>query len=160
MWITTTTGWKMQLAIVVAMVGSILGAGYLLYAEGKRAGRQEVTIQWNAEKLAQAQKRESALQTISENNQKELDEARKREVALRKDVISSAAAVSGLRKQLQQANERITAASAEAVADYARTVNELFQDCSDAYRDVAEKADGHAADAVLLYQTFPTGEAR
>lgn len=159
MWITTTTGWKMQLAIVVAMVGSILGAGYLLYAEGKRAGRQEVTIQWNAEKLAQAQKRESALQTVSENNQKELNEARKREAALRKDVISSAAAVSGLRKQLQQANERIALASSEAVADYASTVNELFQDCTDAYRDVAEKADGHAADAVLLYQTFPAGEA-
>lgn len=159
MWITTTTGWKMQLAIVVAMAGSILGAGYLLYGEGKKAGRQEVTIQWNAEKLAQAQKRESALQTISENNQKELDEARKREAALRKDVISSAAAVSGLRKQLQQANERITAASAEAVIDYTRTVSELLQECSDAYRSMAEAADGHAIDAVLQHDFNSPGEA-
>lgn len=159
MWITTTTSWKIQLAIAVAMAGSILGAGYLLYGEGKKAGRQEVTIQWNAEKLAQAQKMESTLRTNNENNQKELNEARKREVALRKDVVASNAAVSGLRKQLQQVNERIDTASTEAVADYARTVSELLQECADAYRGMAEKADGHAIDAVLQHGFNSPGEA-
>ncbi len=156
MWSNTPV--KLLIAGVVAAV--ILGAAWLLYEEGKKVGRNQVTIEWNKDQEERDKNTRLQIQKINSTTLKELDEARKREADLRKDVVAARISSSGMRKQLQQANERIALASSEAVADYARTVNELFQDCTDAYRDVAEKADGHASDAVLLYQTFPTGEAR
>lgn len=153
---------QIKLLIAGAGVVALFSAAWLLYEEGKKVGRQQVTIEWNKDREVQAENTRSYLEEVNSTARKELDDARKREANLRKDVVAAHGAVSGLRKQLQQANERISVASAEAVADYARTVSELFQDCTDAYRDMAEKADGHASDAVLQYKFFApssTGEA-
>ena len=155
MWSNTPV--KLLIVGVVAVV--ILGAAWLLYEEGKKTGRNQVTIEWNKDQKERDENTRLQIQKINSTTLKELDEARKREANLRKDVVDAHIAVSGMRKQLQQANERIALASSEAVADYARTVNELFQDCTDAYRDVAEKADGHAIDAVLQHGFNSPGEA-
>jgi chromosome segregation ATPase len=60
-----------------------------------------------------------------------------------------------LRKQLASASVQLPNASCTSVREYAATVNELFDQCAGAFADMAETADRHASDAMMLLEAWP-----
>lgn len=55
-----------------------------------------------------------------------------------------------LSKQLATANKRLSTATREASDQYTKTLSNVFDQCVTEYRKVAERADGHEADAERL----------
>lgn len=70
------------------------------------------------------------------------------------DIAQSSA--DSLSKQLKIAGSRLSSASKETVIEYATANSDILQDCIAEYRTVAEKADGHAADAERLRDAWPS----
>lgn len=64
-------------------------------------------------------------------------------------------AASGLSKQLDEANKRLSTAPRETIIEYTITNGELLEACTAEYRGMAEKADGHAIDVERLSGTWP-----
>lgn len=61
-----------------------------------------------------------------------------------------------LSKQLKVANGRLSSATKETIIEYTTANSDILQDCITEYRTVAEKADGHAADAERLREAWPS----
>ena len=61
-----------------------------------------------------------------------------------------------LSKQLKVANSRLSSASKETIIEYSNTNSDILEKCITEYRTVAEKADGHAADAEKLIESWPS----
>ena len=55
-----------------------------------------------------------------------------------------------LSKQLATANKRLSTATREASDQYTKTLSNVFDRCVTEYRKMAERADGHEADAERL----------
>lgn len=55
-----------------------------------------------------------------------------------------------LSKQLATANQRLSTATREASDEYTKTLSNVFESCITEYRKMAERADGHEADAERL----------
>jgi len=91
--------------------------------------------------------------------QKSLTEARdgaaKREAALRRDLAAGRDALDGLRHAASTLRDELSAYSQPAAADAAATAAELLAECGRSYSDVAEKADRHAGDALMLHEGWP-----
>ena len=64
-------------------------------------------------------------------------------------------ASSGLSKQLNEANKRLSTASHQTIVEYTITNSELLEACTAEYRSMAEKADGHAIDVERLSEAWP-----
>jgi thiamine biosynthesis lipoprotein ApbE len=56
---------------------------------------------------------------------------------------------------LASQSERATADAPGACTQYASAVTAVLDECQAAYREVAGQADGHAADALMLWQAWP-----
>ena len=82
--------------------------------------------------------------------------AQARATALEADAGRASAAADSLRKQLASVPTRIAAATRAAVDEYAATAGELLGACTAEYQRVASQADGHAADARLMSEAWPT----
>jgi hypothetical protein len=65
-------------------------------------------------------------------------------------------AVSGMSKQLSEANKRLSTAPKETIVEYTITNSELLEACTAEYRSMAEKADGHAIDVERLSEVWPS----
>ena len=66
------------------------------------------------------------------------------------------ASADSLSKQLKVASSRLSSATKETIIEYTTANSDILQDCIAEYRTVAEKADGHAADAERLIETWPS----
>ena len=82
-----------------------------------------------------------------------------RSAALAHDVDSARSAVERLRVQLAATttadNKAMPSDSSTAPNPYTTADSELLIDCAGRYQRVSEKADGHAADALMLLQAWP-----
>ena len=61
-----------------------------------------------------------------------------------------------LSKQLKIAGSRLPSASKETIVEYTIANSDILENCITEYRTVAEKADGHAADAERLSEAWPS----
>ncbi|MGR2922921.1 hypothetical protein [Acinetobacter sp. 1125_18A] len=68
----------------------------------------------------------------------------------------ASASADSLSKQLKVANSRLSSASKETIIEYTNTNSDILENCITEYRTVAEKADGHAADAERLIEAWPS----
>ena len=66
----------------------------------------------------------------------------------------------GLRDTLYSFRASLASAAPATVIERADTAAELFGACVDEYRSVAESADRHAADAVMLIEAWPSNVDR
>ncbi|EXD36937.1 MULTISPECIES: hypothetical protein [Acinetobacter] len=69
------------------------------------------------------------------------------------DIAQSSA--DSLSKQLASAKQRLSAASRETIIEYTNTSSDILESCITEYRNVAQKADEHAADAERLSEAWP-----
>ena len=81
--------------------------------------------------------------------------ATKRETKLRADADAARRTVDGLRGTLYNFRASLPNAAPAAVIARADTAAELLGACADEYRSVAEAADRHAADALMLLDAWP-----
>lgn len=60
-----------------------------------------------------------------------------------------------LSKQLKIASSRLSSATKETIIEYTNTNSDILENCITEYRAVAKAADGHAADAERLKDSWP-----
>ena len=92
---------------------------------------------------------------ITTKYQGALNAATERETKLRADADTTRRTVDGLRGTLYEFRASLPGASTAALITRADTAAELFGACVNEYRSVAESADRHAADAVMLFEAWP-----
>lgn len=66
------------------------------------------------------------------------------------------ASADSLSKQLKIASSRLSSATKETIIEYTNTSSDILENCITEYRTVAEKADGHTADAEKLIEAWPS----
>lgn len=71
------------------------------------------------------------------------------------DAIAAQSSANSLSKQLSIAKQRLSTASRETVIEYADSSSDILESCITEYRNVAQKADEHAADAERLSNAWP-----
>lgn len=98
----------------------------------------------------------AAEQSFALQLQKAQDESAKRETKLRADADAARRTVDGLRGTLYNFRASLPNAAPAAVIARADTAAELLGACVSEYRGVAESADRHAADAVMLLDAWPS----
>lgn len=85
-----------------------------------------------------------------------LNDSRKREADLRRHVAAARTESDGLRDAIYAFRAKLPNASAATVAVAADTAAELLGACVNEYQDVAAAADGHANDARLMLDAWPS----
>lgn len=81
--------------------------------------------------------------------------ATKRETKLRSDADAARRTADGLRGTLYNFRASLPNAAPAAVIARADSVADILGTCADEYRSVAEAADRHAADALMLRDAWP-----
>ena len=104
---------------------------------------------------AQADTRAAEL-AFNQKLQDAQNEATKRETKLRADAAAARRTADGLRGTLYEFRASLPNAAPATVIARADTAAELLGACVSEYRGVAESADRHAADAVMLLDAWPS----
>jgi hypothetical protein len=97
---------------------------------------------------------------ITTKYQGALNAATERETKLRADADTARRTADGLRGTIYEFRASLPGASTAALITRADTAAELFGACVNEYRSVAESADRHAADAVMLIEAWPSNVGR
>jgi len=160
---------KGRLMIATHIAALVVGAFTVLVVQQLRIDKIEArhklavaTLVQEHETAAKKQ-REQALKDqarITDNYQGALNASRIRETSLRADAGHARAAAERLRKQARTAASRIhlPETAPAAIADYAVASGELLAECSRAYQELGEKADGHVSDLQTLSEAWPAQE--
>lgn len=140
-------------AVMAALVAGTAAWG----VQGWRLGAQiEAQRAAQATALARA---EADARANEISFQQRLTEARnasaQREAALRRDLAASGRALDVLQHTADVLGREVSGYSQPAAADAAATAAELLAACGREYRGVAEAADRHAQDAVMLHEGWP-----
>ena len=142
--------------ILAAVVAAVFIGGWW-------AGSMHEQSSWQAEKLAMAATRDKQINearraeaAMREQVRKAQEDARKREEKLVADAAAAGRAADGLRDEISGLRRGLSAATAEANRRTADVALDVFQQCTDEYRAVAQAADQHASDAVTLDQAWPS----
>ena len=141
-----------QIALIVLVaLAALWGYGRhergLGYAEAQNEYTQRALVA-----TQEARKREFALQNQLNEAQ---NEARTREIALTAAADGARLERDGLRDELAALGDRLSRASADSLRKYAATANAVLAECTDRYSKLAQKADGHASDTLMLRRAWP-----
>lgn len=60
-----------------------------------------------------------------------------------------------LREQLSSTGLALSSASCDSIRNYAAALSDVFGECSEELVSLAEKADGHASDALMFERAWP-----
>ncbi len=120
----------------------------------------EVRLEQTNERLDAVSQARADERAITKNYQEAINEATKRETKLRADADTARRTVDGLRGTLYEFRASLPGASTAALITRADTAAELFGACVNEYRSVAESADRHASDAVMLIEAWPSNVDR
>lgn len=111
------------------------------------------------DKAAEVVAKDAALK-VERSMQSKVDEAqnaRNQQIQVNQVAADAAsAAADRLRVAASDLSRRVSADPSKAGADATSTLVELLGACTDRYRDLARRADGHAADAKALSDAWPT----
>lgn len=143
---------------VAAAIGGAVLAGIISWnVQGWRLGEQIASIHaQHAEATAKAQSDARATEkALSDKLQEAQNNATKRENKLRNDAATARRTADGLRDTIYSIRADLPSYSQSAAAKTADTAAELLGVCADEYRSVAEQADRHAADSVMLLESWP-----
>ena len=142
--------------ILAAVVAAVFIGGWW-------AGSMHEQSSWQAEKLAMAATRDKQINearraeaAMREQVRKAQEDARKREEKLVADAAAAGRAAGRLRDEIAGLRRGLSAATAEANRRTADAALDVFGECVERYRAVAQAADQHASDAVTLDQAWPS----
>ncbi|HEY9208660.1 MAG TPA: hypothetical protein VIP31_06415 [Acidovorax sp.] len=143
--------------ITVAAIAALIAAlaTWFFQANHYEAKLLELRLQHADAVIRAAAQERIKQQAINTKYQEAINAATARASVLRRNADAARTESERLRAQLSDAARRIADAPPAAVAEYATAVNELFADCSRDYQELAEKADGHAADVRAITDAWP-----
>ena len=143
--------------IAAAAIAGVLAFGAAWQVQAWRYDAQISSIQ--AQHARESAKAEAATRAQEASFNQRLQDAQnvatKRETKLRADADAARRTVDGLRGTLYNFRASLPNAAPAAVIARADTAAELLGTCADEYRSVAEAADRHAADALMLREAWP-----
>lgn len=141
-----------------AIGGAVLAGALAWNVQGWRLGNELSGFKaQHAAESAQAQADTRAKEiAFNQRLQDAQNEATKRETKLRGDADAARRTADGLRGTLYEFRASLPDASASAIVARADTAAELLGACVSEYRGVAEAADRHAGDALMLLQAWPS----
>lgn len=156
----------MMRGVALLLLLSAIFTGYHLATEHYREqGRVEVRASWNADKLIRAQALQKITDQLRQSEQEfasQLSKAQndftEKTTQINADADRARVTANSLRNDLATVRTRLSAASTDSrgiVTEYANAVTDVFEQCTEQYRDVAEKADRHAADAKMMWSAWP-----
>ena len=79
----------------------------------------------------------------------------KRDQTIRATAAAAASASTGLLNALDTIRNSVSGATTDALRHTATTLANVFGECQDRYRSVAEKADRHSSDSRTLMEAWP-----
>ncbi len=134
--------------------GVIIGAHWFLEYE-RDIGRNEVRVEYAA-KLAEAKDAAALrLKDMTEQRDAAISKGTEREITLRNVAAGGAAASVGLRDALAGIRNGVPTATIETLRNSTSTLATVLTDCQGRYRELAEKADRHASDAMTFDAAWP-----
>jgi hypothetical protein len=153
-----TTFW-IKVLLAALLVGGATTA-FLMWKHGIErtafdAGREQVIAQWNAANAKVITERAAERDRMQKEKDDALREAAQREKRLRTDLAGVGAERDGLQRELAESRSAIGTASIEALRKRVAALTDVFEDCTRRYIAVAEKADRHAADALMFENAWP-----
>lgn len=142
------------LAALALVLGLCWGAHEFLQHE-QRIGYDRRVAE---DKTAEAAAKDAALKT-ERSMQGKVNDAENARIAAQQEnqaaADSASAAADRLRVAASDLSRRVSADPGKTGADAAATLAQLLGECSDRYRDLARRADGHASDAKTLNDAWP-----
>lgn len=145
----------LKLVALLATIVALFATGWILgvrYEEGQTAIR-DLQIA-NEQKAAYAKFRNTERGWMDDVAKAQQERAI-REKTLKADADRARNERDGLRDELANANRQLATAPIDAVRKYASAVNDVFEQCSREYQEVARLADGHLADRLTLEKAWP-----
>lgn len=133
-------------------------AALMVHAYGSsryNAGAASVQTKWDAAVIAWDAANKKQEQVYAKAIEKAIAERDAKLKTIQSDAAAARAAAGSLRDQLAEARRGLAAHTPAAVFDYATTATDVLDECTGRYSEVAEKADGHAADAAALMRAWP-----
>lgn len=141
---------QIALIIVIALAATqVYGARQhsLGYSKAKGEYTKQALIASEA-----ARKRESDLQN---QLQEAINESQRNQIAIAAANDRARNELDGLRSELATLGDRLSSATADARLKYARAANTVLAECAARYSELAQKADKHANDALMLQRAWP-----
>jgi hypothetical protein len=156
---------EIKLALIGIALAVLLVGSHAAVEHFREQGRAEVHADWDADKLIRAQALQNLTNQLRQTEQGFTDQLAKahndfteKSKQITVDADRARITVNSLRNDLAIARTRLPAPGADpegTIAEYARAVTDVFEQCSERYRGVAEKADRHAADAEMMREAWP-----
>lgn len=143
---------------IAAGIGGAVLAGALAWnVQGWRLGEQIQSLKHDhAQQVAAAEQAKSALEaSLNKKLQDAQNAASKREQSIRASADRARNELDSLRDLTYSIRTNLPGYSLAAATQTADTAAELLGQCAEQYRAVAEAADRHAADAVMLLEAWP-----
>lgn len=137
-------------------VAAVIGIHQFLEHE-RDIGRQEVQARWNEQKAADKLAAEKQEKDWREKYDAAINQGAMNAQALRTDAAAARVASDRLRDTNQSLQQLLAGASAETARKYAAAYQAVFADCVGRYREMGEKAQGHANDTATLSAAWPQG---
>ena len=152
----------MNITLITSFVAAVVAAAAAWAFQDARytAELAEQALTHKTAELDAVSRVRSDERAITKTYQEALNAATKRETKLRADADAARRTVDGLRGTLYDFRASLPGASTAALIARADTAAELFGACVDEYRSVAESADRHASDAVMLIEAWPSNVDR
>jgi hypothetical protein len=145
-------------AVIIASV-TLAAGGWAAYVKGLDRGRSEVRAAW----ATSVEQQNAAATELSRQLQKAKDDALKKSSVRQSRNASDARSAGAELERLRLAAPLTTPADPErggdscpAATQRINTLTDIFRQCAGELVDLARKADGHAADAVMLQEAWPS----
>lgn len=139
-----------MLSVLLFAVGGLVTS---LKTENSRL-KEEIAALQELRSQAAADAEERYLNMESTKNAA-IQKAHERAAQLAADRSALSVSVERMRKQLATAHDRAAEAPRAAIVEYVQVGGEVLHECIAEYRRMAEAADGHADDALMLKEAWP-----
>ena len=153
-----------RLTIYASLAAAAAGAALAWSFQAARLGAEladerlqssEYRHQVTSERAAAGRRLLAVERTVNDKYQGALNDAIQKQAGLQAAADRARRERDGMRQQLSDAEQRLADASPAALIEYARSLNQVFGQCSSRYTELAIRADGHAADAATCRAAWP-----
>lgn len=148
--------WLIAIGIATAVL-ACFAAYHHASKSGYNAGAADVQAKWDKEQRLQLEAARAQEKSFNQKVQEAQDAATKKETMLRTELAAASRAAGGLRYTITQLGRKLSSYPACPSTEAAIAAGELLSECAGEYRDMAERAERHAADAAMMLSACPWG---
>lgn len=143
--------------LAVFLLGASLAATGTWKVQSWRYGEQIASMKQEASEATTKAVKAAMDKTLTDQKRKDdaLIEANKRAQYNAVAATRARGAADSLRDELAEARVDLSSATIDAARNYAAAISDVFGQCVDEYRGLAEKASGHASDSLMYQKAWP-----